>query len=261
MNLQLFENVNAADIIEALHEIGIAPSDILFVHSDLTAFGKLALLDRDNLCRTLIDTLQKSIGRQGTLIMPTFTYSFCQGLPYDLYNSPSTVGALTEYFRRQTEVIRTRHPLFSVAICGPQKEVLQQVDLDSFGPHSIFALMRKGKGKFLFFGAAFQACTFIHHIEQMHGVPYRYMKEFLGTIKEGEQEYSAIATYFVRYLEKNVIVDLKRFEKYLLENEIMVEAKLGKGRLLAIEAEQLFQAGWKLLDQDIYYFLKEPPLV
>lgn len=32
--------------------------------------------------------------------MPTFTYSFCKNEIYDKLNSKSTVGVLTEYFRK-----------------------------------------------------------------------------------------------------------------------------------------------------------------
>ena len=39
----------------------------------------------------------------------------------------------------------------------------------------------------------------------------------------------------------------------------MKEVSLGNGRIMTIEAEELFDEGCKLLDEDIYFFLKEEP--
>jgi aminoglycoside N3'-acetyltransferase len=87
-----------------------------------------------------------------------------------------------------------------------------------------------------------------------------YLKKFNGIIKEDNKEYYDEVTYFVRYLEKHVILDLKRLEDHLLNKGFMKEVILGDSRLLLINAEDLFNECSRLLDQDIYYFLKEQPL-
>jgi aminoglycoside 3-N-acetyltransferase len=248
-----------SDFLEALRTAGIENGDLLLVHSDITTFGKLALFDRNALCQALTDALQVSVGADGTLVMPTFTYSFCKHLPYDVDASPSTVGVLTEFFRKLPSTVRTLHPIFSVGISGKLSKDLHKIDKDAFGENSIFGRIRARKGKLVFLGTSLQACTFIHHVEQMHGVPYRFIKTFPGIIKQGNKEFEAEATYLVRYLDKNVNLDLKRFEQHLLKTQIMTEVKIGEGRLLVVDAEELFQEGLKLLDEDIFYFLKDKP--
>lgn len=246
------------DLIDALEHAGIKKGDVIVVHSDISVFGKLALFDRNGLCQAFVNALKNSVGDQGTLIMPTFTYSFCNGSVYDVDDSPSTVGVLTEFFRKQSGTVRTLHPIFSAAISGKEKETFLQIDQDSFGEQSIFGKVRAKNGKLVFLGVSLQACTFIHYVEQMHKVPYRFMKTFYGTIKNGNKTYQTDATYYVRYLDKNVNLDLKRLEEHLLKTQLMVEVKIGESHLLVVDAETLLNEGSKLLDRDPNYFLKEP---
>jgi aminoglycoside 3-N-acetyltransferase len=249
-----------ADLLKALKEVGVAEGDLLMVHSDIATFGKLALFDRHELCQALVNQLDKSIGIRGTLIMPTFSYSFCRNQVYNREETPSTVGVLTEFFRTQPGSVRTLHPIFSVAIRGPIKDQLLDVEMDCFGKQSIFGKVHAKRGKLLFFGATFQACTFIHYVEQMHGVPYRFIKTFAGMIQDGQRAYHAEATYLVRYLDRQVNLDLTRLEAHLLKKGMMHQVRVGNGKLLLVDADAVYQEGLKLLDQDIYFFLKEKPL-
>jgi aminoglycoside 3-N-acetyltransferase len=254
------EKLYARDFYEALQQAGIRKGDILFVHSDLTAFGKLALFNRRAFCQAFIDVLQASVGEQGTLILPTFSYSFCKGVPYDVAHSPSTVGVLTEFFRQQPQVVRTRHPIFSAAISGKLKEYFQLVGMGAFDCDSIFGKLHARQGKLLFLGVDMQVCTYIHYVEQMHGVPYRFIKTFPGIIKEGQREELAEATYFVRHLDQNVQLDLSRFARHLCASGRLKTIKIGQGSLMTVEAAALYAEGCQLLDRDSYYFLKEIPI-
>lgn len=250
----LYEGLYQKDFVDALKALGIKEEDTLFVHADIISFGKLRCFDRKKLSDALVGALKKAAH---TIIMPTFTYSFCKGECFNVEYSPSTVGTLTEHFRKMPDSVRSLHPIFSVSISGDTS--LQAVGKDSFDKDSIFGKLHAKKGKLLFFGAPFQSCTFIHYVEQMHGVKYRYMKTFEGTIKTADREYNEKVTYFVRDLEKKVNLDLLRLEKHLIQKGLMKEARLGEGRLLVIDAEALFDEGSKLLAQDPYYFLHEKP--
>lgn len=243
------------DFINNLKELGVQKGDILFIHSDISTFGKLCVFDRKTLLQTIIEILKESVGIEGTIIMPAFTYSFCKNEVFDLYNTRSTVGALTEFFRKQPDVKRTIHPIFSSAIWGKHQEEFLNISKDSFCEDSIFGKLHKLKGKIVFFGAPFQSCTFIHHIEQTHGVPYRYMKKFKGIIKKDDIEHQDEYSYLVRDLKQNSILNATKLLKYLQNNSFIKEKKIGYGYISVIEADVLFSEGMKLLDKDIYFFL------
>src|SRR3989344_4602913 len=194
--------IGEADFRTALRTLGIAPGDTIFVHSKLDAFGKLGPnYDQQELCKTLLKVLESVVGPKGTIAMPTFTYAFCKNGRYDRDKSPSEVGVFSEFFREEKGVVRSLHPIFSIVARGPQARSLATVDVDAFGTHSFFSNLRKKHGIIVFLGAPFQSCTFVHHIEQQHKVPYRTIKKFRGTIKNGKKSRTVESTYFVRPLD------------------------------------------------------------
>lgn len=251
------KKIGKGDFKTILKSLGINDDDVIFVHSDVSVFGKLATFDRVFILDSFVEALQETIPN-GTLILPTFTYSFCKGEKFSIKNSKSTVGALTEHFRKKEDVSRTKHPIFSVSIWGNKNGFLD-IGKDSFDKKSIFGKLHKKNAKLLFLGASFQSCTYMHYIEQMHGIPYRYIKSFKGKIVDNNEEYEGEYTFFVRYLDSNVDFDMEKTEKYLLNNGFMKKKQLGSGEILLIESKVLYKEGFKLLDKDIFYFLKTKP--
>ena len=252
-------SVTKNDIKNTLTNVGVQKGDFIMVHSDIKSFGRLATSDRDFLLQTLIDAVKESGGNGGTIIMPTFTYNFFKNKPYDIKNSKSVVGALTEYFRNQKDVSRTLHPTHCVAIWGRHKNELLNIGKGTFDKDSIFGKLHKMNCKFVFFGAPFRICTFIHYIENMHKVPYRYIKKFRGKIiadgKEYEDKFLVYCKYFFFF---NSMLGL---ENHLLKNGMLKEAKVGDGIISMIGANTLFDEGFKLLDKDIYFLVKNEPFI
>jgi aminoglycoside 3-N-acetyltransferase len=253
-------SLTPSDFKNALLRIGIKKGDVLLVHSDITVFGKLVLTNRKALLDSLVNILQDAVGKEGTILMPTFTYSFCNKETYDLQSSRSTVGVLTEHFRAMSEVSRTSHPLFSFAVWGSNKDFFLDIDMDSFGKKSVFAKLHEKKGKILMFGSKLlPSSTFLHYVEQTYGVPYRYMKSFPGTIVDNGKKYDAEATYFVRYLDSDVEHDTAKLEKHLRSNHLIKESRVGAGIIGIIDAELMYKEAWALLDKDKFALLKNRP--
>ncbi len=255
------EKIYSNDILQSLQKVGVQEKDIVFVHSDISIFGKIGdIKNKSEFLRLILQAFKEAVGKEGTIIMPTFSYSFCRNETYDPETSPSRVGALTTCFRKEPDVARTIHPIFSVVIWGEKKRYFNSnLSKDSFDKDSIFGKLHKQNGKILFFGASFQSCTFIHYVEQLYGVPYRYMKTFHGKIRTGKHIYEDDCTYFVRYLDSNVIVDLSKLRNYLEKNDLIKKVTLGEGEIHLVESNALTEEGLKLLKKDIYYFLKEKP--
>jgi len=248
-----------SDFVNALIKLGVKKGDTVFVHSDISVWGKLCTFNRNFLFQALIDAIKEAAGNEGTIIMPTFTYSFSKNEPYDIDNTKSTVGILTEFFRKQKDVGRTPHPNHSVAVWGKHKNDILEIGKDTFDKESVFGKLDKLDGKIIFFGAPFQSCTFIHYIEQMHKVPYRRMSEFRGKIIINEKEQDEKITFYNKY---NVFFSsFSRLEKHLLKEGLMKEVKVGNSRILMIKCSDLFREGYELLDKDIYFFLKNDPIL
>lgn len=251
------KEITNLDFLDAFKNVGIKKGDILLVHSSLFAFGKLKLINKDGLMKIFLDILKDVVGPQGTIIMPTFSYSFCKNEIFDIKNTKSSVGVLTEFFRNQDDVLRTNHPIFSFSIWGNHKKYLSDIGKDSFGHDSVFEKFNQLGGKILFLGASINSCTFIHYVEQMYKVPYRFIKTFKGKINDAEKEYVEEVTFFVRPLDQSVTLDLTYLKLYLKEKGMLKSETLGSGEILLVGSSDLLRESFLKLDEDIKFLLKK----
>ena len=245
--------IGADEFTEALRAIGAKDNDVLFVHSDIKVFGKLgAEADRDDLCRHLVEAIAAS-APGGTVVMPAFTYSFGGGKPFDLQESPSEVGTLSEFFRTEAADVRSRHPMYSVTAKGSAAKELLDIDMDAFGTHSFFSNLLAAGGLIVSFGAPYlHSATFMHYIEQTHGVPYRFLKTFRGGFQDEGVEREVSCTSYVRHLDQDADVDTDRLEARLRAEGFLKEIAVGAGKIMAVRAQDEFAVGMQMLDENIY---------
>ena len=66
------------DIVEAIKKAGIQKNDVLFSYSNIGFFGKMHdAKSMDDYCSRFKKAIFEVIGKDGTLVVPTFSYSFC----------------------------------------------------------------------------------------------------------------------------------------------------------------------------------------
>lgn len=245
--------INTHDLYRYLEQIGIVKGDVICVHSHLMGFGK-PLLKRQEFMKTIINTLKEVVGESGTLIMPTFTYSFCNNEIYDIDNSPSKVGILTEYYRKLPNVNRTWHPIFSFAIEGKKKEEYLDIGPDAFSLDSIYGKMIRDNGKIVMLGGNY-GYTFYYLAEEHLNVTHRYFKIFSGEIISAKGRYKSSVPYFVRNLEVKSELDEKKLSKFLLETGCQKQVKFAKGTLASIDCKKMYDRICSILRVDQRSFL------
>lgn len=142
----------------------------LLLHSSLSSLGHV-----QGGAHTVIDALITVLGRDATLMVPTFNYCLSEQDTFDPNTTPSQTGAIPEALRKYPESIRSRHPTFSVAVLGPDAAALTEhhwqaepVGVDS----PIDRLARKG-GSVMLMGVKHDANSTIHVAEAYAAVPYR----------------------------------------------------------------------------------------
>lgn len=151
--------------------------DIVIVHSRLTPF-KVKSSDIKNICEELLNCL----GRDKTIIMPAFTYSFSRKKEWDFYNTKSEAGVLTEYFRKHIAEDRTIHPIHSVSIYN-NKFSLTHDSESSFGPGSIWEYLCNNDACNLSIGISLHGGgTICHYPEEFCNVFYRKLIDVNGQI-------------------------------------------------------------------------------
>jgi aminoglycoside 3-N-acetyltransferase len=245
----------------ALAQVGSSAGRTLLVHSNTDVLDEL-MPDEDLVTRLgeFEGALRASIGTAGTLVVPTFTYGFCRGRPFDPDRTNSHVGLFTNYLRRRPDALRSRHPIFSFAAVGANTSaLLADVPETAFGPDSVFDRLRALDALIVFFNCSFTSCTYVHHIEQLYGVGYRYEKIFRAPIIENGRARDGQATFFVRDLDRDVVNGFDRFSAGIAASGLLRTAKLGSGKVSAVGAQALFAAGTRALQAEPYIFLAHPP--
>ena len=56
----------------------------------------------------ILDAAISKIGKNGTLLLPTFNWDFCSGKDFDYLNTPSRSGSLTKVALSRSEFKRTK---------------------------------------------------------------------------------------------------------------------------------------------------------
>ncbi|MCK5759394.1 MAG: AAC(3) family N-acetyltransferase [Clostridiales bacterium] len=187
-----------ASLYKELIDLGIKKGDILLVHSSLSSIGWI--------CggpQALIETLLKSVGKNGTLVMPAHSGDWSNPekwsnppvpkdwVPIIQKNMPAFDKALTptrgigrtaELFRTLKDTLRSDHPLVSFAANGKYaEEITSNHPLNSqFGMNSPLGSMYKLNAKVLLLGVGYDSCTSFHLSEVL---TEKMAKEKYGTSK------------------------------------------------------------------------------
>ncbi|WP_257929572.1 aminoglycoside N3'-acetyltransferase [Campylobacter lari] len=245
------------DLIKTFKKLGIKKGDILCIHSELIKFGT-PLLSKNEFLQTILDCFFEVIGKEGTLIMPTFTYSFCKNEIYDKLKSKSTVGILTEYFRTWGGVKRTNDPIFSFAIKGAKEELFLKNTASCFGKNCVYDILVKEDAKLILFGSKIAGYTFSHFIEEKAKVPYRYFKNFKGKIvDENGRIYYKNIQYYVRKLDENSDLDVDKQIAILKNDNNFNILNFSNAHIISINTKNYFKTTLKALANNPYSLLKE----
>ncbi len=250
------ENINVTKVAEKLalswNQSGLNEGDTVLVHSSLSGFLKNYRESGAELSPSdVLDSLILAAGSKGTLIFPTYNFGFTKGVTFDIKNTKSETGVLTEIARLHKDAVRTGHPLFSFAVLGHHADKFKGLcNYSAFGIDSPFARLMQLGGKIAAIDVAGEFCmTFYHYIEEMENAPNRYHKIFRGNyIDEEDKESKREFNLFARNLEMKVETDEKPMEEYLWAHGLYKGDRPGTGtRMHTIDAMTVYREAAKLI--------------
>jgi len=251
------DEVTTSTLLRCLESVDAGDCRLLYVHSELS-FGKPnPELGKTGLLQAVVETLQ-ALGVP-TIVVPTFTFSFCNGVGYDVTGSRSKMGALNEYIRRLPEAERSIDPLMSAAALGADKQVVRNLGHHSIGADCTFDKIHKaGNARFLFLGVGAAKCfTYTHYVEERLRVPYRYDREFTGSITDGDRRYDDTYTLYVRY--SGVVPESStKFEDFMVREGLMKKVACGDNFISSVAEPVAYDTIAGKIREDANYFLAEP---
>ncbi len=165
--------VSRKSVVGDFRRLGLRPGMNVMVHSSLASVGHVA-----GGPDTLIDAMLDIIGRDGTLMMPSFNHRAAH--VYNPKTSPTTNGALPDAFWRRPDVVRSDHPTHAVAAFGPKAEAFcrDHVALGLWTADSPIARLVAENGHVLSLGVTHTSST-AYHVGEL-SVPCRCIDPFGG---------------------------------------------------------------------------------
>lgn len=249
-------------LVNALKECNLKQGDIVLVHCNVSALGRIKGTIEDYL-KTYHEALQNVLGNRGTIVVPAYYYEYArEKIPFDIKKSPVSkeLGLFSKYINGQKNSYRSLNPLTSLAAIGEKAEyICGGKTASAYGVDSGFDRLYKAKAKMAFIGVDC-TMTYIHYVEYMVGVPYLYNKYYQIPIYDNGKEIKLPVSGQVRYLDFKVehissATQTEKFEKA----GIVKKAKVGNGYIRVVSFEDTFKFLKTKLQNDFFYLLKSKP--
>ncbi len=160
-NTLLKTKTTKIQLITCLRKLGINAGDTLLVQTSVSSFGSI-----EGGAESIIDILLMLTGKQGTIVMPTFTPNAER---FHVVSSRTHIncGVLCELFRKRKNTTRTNNPQFSFTAKGKfsvfiVNNAIKYEKLDELSP--IQRIISKN-GKIIMLGTEFDNCLPIIYAE------------------------------------------------------------------------------------------------
>ena len=159
-------------LVDSLRSAGVQYGVDLLVHSAMSRIGYV-----EGGPKTVVDALREVIGPEANLLMPSSPVTSLQAKhPQEVFSvleTPSKMGAITEYFRSNIAIERSAHPLEPVAVDGPDAEWYTRghhTDGTPYGPQSPWMKHLERGGQLLYLGTTLiNSGTSLHAVEDAIG--------------------------------------------------------------------------------------------
>ena len=138
------------DFEEGLKKSGIKSGDIVFGHSSIGFFGKPCLENSNfnNAAELILSAIFSVIGNSGTLVLPCYTYSFCDSKLFNPNRSKGIGGVLSETLRLSKKSKRSLDPSISVIAQGKYAEELtKDMPINAYSEKGIFGRLLEREAK------------------------------------------------------------------------------------------------------------------
>ena len=250
------KNESYYKIKDDLSRSGIKPGDDLLIHSSYKSLGGV-----EGGIETLIKAILSYLGDRGTLLMPALSFATVNSsesnYTFDILNTPSCVGAVTEAFRKYGTAVRSMHPTHSVSALGYRAREYTELhcpDNTPVGENSPFRLLSQFGGKVLMLGCGTSSNTSMHGVEELACVPYVLSDEMREYTLIDSDGVARKKNYYYHYIGQRGF--MQRYSR--LENLM----EFGKFKILnadcnLIDSATMWRVGAEKLREDAYYFVEK----
>lgn len=241
-----------------VNDLMLTTGDTVFVHSSIDR------LNLDFPFYRVLSLLREVIGPQGTVLFPTYpnhrisAYEYLlEGHAFDVRKTPSYIGLLTEFARRQPDAVRSLHPTKSVCAIGPLAKELTYEHQNSPYPYdatSPYYKLVEHSGKIIGLGVWTFNLSFVYTIEDAlkESFPVRTYHDQVFEVPcvnyQGETE---MVRTFAQNMSVNDTHDGPRFMKAHIASDVCNDLVIDGMKFFRADAPRLFAEMLRLAKEGI----------
>lgn len=264
------EKYNAYDLVQKMIELGMKKGSIVFIHSSMTQFYNYT-----GSVEEFIDKIIEVIGDEGTILMPAYPKNKAklfelskknpEKVVFDVINTPSGAGYMSEVFRKKAGVKRSINLQHSVCAMGRDADYfisehfLSETAWDMKSP---YYKLCKTNAIIFKFGLPNFIETILHCTESLLCEKYQYFSLFFQdeiTYKYCDSN-NNIATHSMRYCNIQRKPNNKRIRrKYLEPQHLIKKTKLSNLLIESSSASEILDEFLKLANNGITIYTKPDP--
>ena len=223
----------------------VMKGDVVFISSDSKVMLMDAVMNKAAIdLNPFIDGLIEAVGEEGTILFPTYNWDFCSGKTFDFIHTPCKTGSLGTAALKHKGFIRTKHPIYSFAVYGKDKEYLSAMNnTDSFGLDSPFAYLReKNAVNYIIDVSLMHSFTFTHFAEEHSGaVKHRFIKNFTADyVDESGKREKRTYSMFVRDLDMDVCTLIDPIEEDFIAGGAARRFTMNHSSILRVELGKVY---------------------
>ena len=249
------------DLIKQFPSLGINPGDKIVVNSSMSKIGVLA-----NGATTFINALKEYITPDGLIVMPTYphrnSYEYLENyIIFDVNETPSQNGALTECFRKSENVFRSIHPTHSLAAWGKNaKELMSghEFSKSMYDKNSPYKKILDINVKSFLIGVNFDHMIMIRVIDDLYESypinPYIENIIYHVTVKGYDGEFIEMET--VCHDPKYFSFERQNMKLFDYMKDKITFGKLGNAETWVLSSQEMFNIQKECAQQGIFPFNK-----
>ncbi len=251
--------LSVGQVAAALGETGLRNGDTCFIQAAMSAFGSF-----EDGADTVVDALTEVVGESGTIAMPAYSLTgpaiehLAADPLFDVLETPSRMGAISEAFRLSAGTIRSVHPTHSTCVRGPGAEAVVEGHESAetpFGVGTPFPRIVERDALQVFFGCGTGVITMYHSFECLRKPPFP-LDVFADQIFYARCRDREGQDLSVRTLVHNPALHPGRIDSNLRLQKVYRDAileaggvavALGHGEIIAIRLRALFEVFERLV--------------
>ncbi len=264
--------LDGADVERALRAAGLTEGDTLFLQAKMSAFGSF-----ERGPDAVLEAIDRVVGPEGLVAMPTITMAepaieyLARDPIFDVYETPSRLGAISERFRLSPGTLRSVHPTHPVAARGPGAEEIvagHETAETPFGEGTPYLRLIERNALQIYFGCGPAALTMYHPFEVTRVPPFP-LDVFADRVfdvrcigRRGEEMLVRTLVHDPELLKMRIDVNRgleERFRVSFIDRAGARAIELGRGEVLGLRLQPMLEDFERLLGEGVTMYAADVP--